>query len=382
MGIDDFAAETERDALQDRITQLEAQRDKHLSEVKRLKAVVRSRDAEITDLEQVADFAEELRRTRSTEPAPGWLTPRKTTTKDSRGIPTLLLSDMHFDETVDLEEVMYVNRYDREIAEQRLQATFEKTVMVLRQYTAGLRFEGVNLILAGDGLSGQIHEELRRTNAALLLPSLLHWQTKLEEFVGGLADEFGKVHVTTVPGNHPRLSFKPIAKGRAEDNLDWLMSMEMALSFRGDDRVSFQTPRSADTMLQVYDTRYLVTHGDQFRGGSGISGIMAPLSLGHHRKTRAQMGFEAILQGIGAPPEITAKVGHFDWLVMGHWHQYMIGRGLIVNGSLKGYDEYAMVSNFPPEVPTQALWITTPEHGMTSTMPIYPMDAAREGWAR
>lgn len=38
---------------------------------------------------------------------------------------------------------------------------------------------------------------------------------------------------------------------------------------------------------------------------------------------------------------------------MGHWHQYFIGQGLVVNGSLKGYDEYAMTSNFRPEVPTR-----------------------------
>ena len=38
---------------------------------------------------------------------------------------------------------------------------------------------------------------------------------------------------------------------------------------------------------------------------------------------------------------------------------------LIVNGSLKGYDEYAYANNFGYEPPRQALWITHPTHGIT-----------------
>jgi len=116
--------------------------------------------------------------------------------------------------------------------------------------------------------------------------------------------------------------------------------------------------------LQVHDTRFLLTHGDQFRGGSGIAGIMSPLKLGQHRKGQRE---QALGRG-------------FDWMVMGHFHQYICGQGLLVNGSLKGYDEYAYISNFGTEVPTQAFWITTPEHGMTFTAPIFPADRKAEGW--
>lgn len=69
-----------------------------------------------------------------------------------------------------------------------------------------------------------------------------------------------------------------------------------------------------------------------------------------------------------------------DWLVMGHWHQYFHGKGLIVSGSMKGYDEYAYVSNFEPEPPQLAFWVTTPEHGVTISAPILPADRQAEGW--
>ncbi|NBX73397.1 MAG: hypothetical protein EBQ89_03775, partial [Alphaproteobacteria bacterium] len=39
--------------------------------------------------------------------------------------------------------------------------------------------------------------------------------------------------------------------------------------------------------------------------------------------------------------------------------------------SLKGYDEYAYISNFRYEPPRQAFWLTDPDHGVTITAPIH-----------
>ena len=77
-------------------------------------------------------------------------------------------------------------------------------------------------------------------------------------------------------------------------------------------------------MITALDTRILLTHGDQFRGGSGIAGLLSPLLLGDHRKRKRQ----------------TAMNHPYDWMIYGHWHSLVLGvRGLIGNGSLKGYDE-------------------------------------------
>ena len=135
--------------------------------------------------------------------------------------------------------------------------------------------------------------------------------------------------------------------------------------------MTFTVGDGPDADLDVYSTRFKVTHGDQFRGGGGIAGIMSPLSLGQHRKTRREIGL-ARLRG--------EELRGFDWLVMGHWHQYLVGRGMIINGSTKGYDEYAYTSNFEPEPPQQAFWITTPEHGVTFSAPILVADREVEGW--
>ena len=137
--------------------------------------------------------------------------------------------------------------------------------------------------------------------------------------------------------------------------------------FDGDTRVTFQAPETPDAIVKVYDTTYLCTHGDSFKGGNGIGGIMVPLLRGHAKTQQRQ---QAIRQG-------------YDVMCMGHFHQLIAvpGSGLIVNGSVKGYDEYAYGHAFNYEPAQQALWVTTPEHGATGFhLPIVVQDKKNERW--
>lgn len=292
-----------------------------------------------------------------------WKTPAK---KKGRhvGIANLLLSDLHLDEVVNPSEVGYSNAYNRRIAEQRLRSAFEKFVMVGKDYIAGINYDGAVVAMLGDTFSGNIHEELKETNECSILESIDHW---IDPMVAGLrlvADEFGKVHVPCTPGNHGRNTRKPIHKGRARDNFDFLFMRMVARAMAGDRRVTFDIPDAADTQMHQYGHVFHYTHGDQFKGGSGIAGIFSPLMLGDARKRKRQ-------QAIGAP---------YDVLCMGHFHQYLPARNFIVNGSLKGYDEYASDSNFGYELAQQAFFVTTPEHGVTFSAPIVVQDREKEGW--
>jgi hypothetical protein len=67
----------------------------------------------------------------------------------------------------------------------------------------------------------------------------------------------------------------------------------------------------------------------------------------------------------------------FDCMVMGHWHQLTYLRGVIVNGSLVGYNEYAMRNHFDYEVPKQALWLTHPSRGLTFQESVFADDAPK-----
>ena len=280
------------------------------------------------------------------------------------GTPWLLLSDLHLDEVVLPAEIGGVNAYNRKIAEQRLKATFEGTVEICRRYWSGITYDGIVCALGGDLYSGDIHDELTQTNEDTILGSILHWSDLLAAGISLLADEFGKVHVPVVVGNHGRRSRKPRAKFRARDNFDWFTGHLLARTFAKDPRVTFDVSDAADTYVKAYDRTVCVSHGDQTSGGSGIGGIWPPIMRMDARKRQRAAAIQQ----------------PHDLLVMGHWHQLTWGPSFVINGSLKGYDEYAYVNNFGFEPAQQALWLMTPEHGRTFTAPVLSQNRKREGW--
>lgn len=340
-----------------------------LSQIQRLEDRFKRQAAQNRELErqnfELRERLSVLERIDSIVPRPpDWTRVPKAKGALHRGIPTLILSDCHWDEVVNPHEVEGANCYNRNIAVIRLQQILAGVHDVTRKFFAGLTYEGATLLLGGDLLSGNIHEELVQTNEDTVFGSVDFWSDLLCAFIQQMAEEFGKLHVATVVGNHGRNTRKPRAKLRVRDNLDWLLYRIAARGLSGDSRITWQIPESADVTFKLYNTTYRGTHGDQFRGGSGISAMMSPLFLGQHRKSRRQMELH----------------NPFDWLVMGHWHDYFVGKGLIVNGSVKGYDEYAYVGNYQAQRPIQALWITTPENGLTFPAPIFADNRKLEKW--
>lgn len=295
---------------------------------------------------------------------PNWLKSPPKRTKQHHAIPWLLLSDLHLDEVVEPAEVMGVNAFNRKIARMRLEAVAQGFVKVVRDYWTGITYDGVVVCLGGDIFSGDIHEELKETNEDTMLGSLDYWIDPVADVIRLMADEFGTVHVPVVVGNHGRMSRKPRSKFRARTNFDWFLGKALQRLFANDPRITFDVAESADCLITCYDSKIMLTHGDQTRGGGGIGGIWPPLMRLDARKRQRQ---EAVNQG-------------YDLLIMGHWHQLVFGPSFIVNGSLKGYDEYAFTENFGYEVPQQAAWLVTPEHGITWRAPILCQDRKKEGW--
>jgi hypothetical protein len=289
--------------------------------------------------------------------APEWCL-RKHQAGGLTGVPTLFLSDLHWGEVVNPQEIGGVNQYNLKTANARLKQVVQTTVDLCKTYIAKPNYPGIVVPLGGDIFSGDIHEELSDTNELPLMPTFLDAQAALMAALTTLADEFGKVFVPVVVGNHGRTTRKPRCKSAVHTNFDWLLGKQLEMALKHDKRITFRVSESLDTQYRIYGTRYNLTHGDQFNGGSGIAGILSPLMLGDHRKRKRQMA-------VGQP---------YDYMVCGHWHSLFNGRGIIINGSLKGYDEYAYKMNFQFEEPGQALWITHPDHGMTYWMPVVLRD--------
>ena len=90
---------------------------------------------------------------------PAWLSPKRA--KRGTAVAVAMLSDTHWDEVVRPEEVGGVNKYDRAIAEQRLARWVTKVIELSRDYVANVEVSSLVVLLGGDLVSGDLHEELK-----------------------------------------------------------------------------------------------------------------------------------------------------------------------------------------------------------------------------
>ena len=314
----------------------------------------------VDELEQVLGIVERAE-TQRLEP-PMWMVPAKP--KKSAATLVVMLSDTHFDEVVNPDEMEGLNAYNREIAVLRLERWAQNVVKLARHYLSGVTYDGVVVILGGDIFTGDIHEELSITNEDTMIGSLLFWSEQLAAALELLSTEFGKCHVVSVVGNHGRTTRKPRMKQRVRTNFDYLLAKMVERHFAKNPKITFAIPESADALIRIYDHGHLVTHGDQVNGGGGIGGIYPPIMRMRARKYQRYM----------------ATGNQFKTLWLGHWHQYLSTPSMIVNGSLKGFDEYALLSGFNFEQPQQALAVVTPEKNITFQAPVFCMDRKKEKW--
>jgi predicted phosphodiesterase len=268
----------------------------------------------------------------------------------------LMLSDLHLDEVVNRAEMAGINEYNRAIAELRLHRVVEGVVKLLKRYVAGVELDGLVLAILGDIITGVIHDELARTNEAPPSASVVYWVPVIASAIKYLRDELDiPIHVPAVDGNHDRFYGKPHAKQRATTSLAWIIYNWLADHLDGEEGITFSLTQSAEQVVSVYDTRLMLSHGDSFRSQGGVGGLYPSLLKWLLR--RHQQYSDTSLD--------------FDYALIGHWHQTLAGQDFFVNGSLKGYDEYAKQGGFTYERPQQSLFLVTPERGIVQRLPVH-----------
>lgn len=286
--------------------------------------------------------------------------PPKWTSKASRktqALPVLFGSDRQFGEVIDADEMDGINAYNLQIAEERLQLFFDKGIRLITEHSGYNDFPGVVYLRGGDEVSGDIHQELRETNA---LGGLAAMDALVDLECAGiekLADEFGKVHVKSVPGNHGRTTIKPHSKKYAELNYDYILAKQIERFFRDDKRVSFQTPVSGDALFDLFGWTCLLTHGDRIgsRGGQGFVGPAATVARGFKKVADYQS-------------QINRRV---DFIFCGHFHTPLALEQGWCNGSVPGINEFARDNRMRPHPAQQWLFLFDEDYGVIDEKRIY-----------
>lgn len=278
----------------------------------------------------------------------------------SPGTPIAMWSDWHWGETVKGPEVRNLNAFNKAISHARLRKLVEKTIELCFDHMKNPDYERLVLCLMGDMISGIIHEELQDTNHEYIMETLFDLFDQIVWAIGELLKVFKHMLVYCVVGNHGRMGKRPRYKGKVKTNYEWLLYKQLESYFKADERIKFFIPDSADIHFSVNGTRFLLTHGDTLgtKGGDGIIGAIGPIMRG-----RVKIG--------GAEARVKQD---FDVMLIGHWHQWIpfANNGIVVNGSMKGYDEFAMLAiRAPFQVPIQGLLFVHPTYGVTTQWPVF-----------
>lgn len=296
---------------------------------------------------------------------PKWTIETKKKNGVEQEVPVTIWSDWHAGEVVSVEETHGINEFNKDIFERRVHRLVERTIDLLKNHGPG-NYPGIIVNFLGDIVSGGIHPELAKTDKEEILPTVLSVVDVLIWAFETLIDEFGNVFVPCAAGNHGRQTQKPEFKRYVFKNYDWFISQLVSRHFRGRKEIVFSIPSENEVHYRVYGRRYLAMHGDMLgvRGGDGVVGCIGPIVRGALK--------------VGKQQSVIGR--DFDTLLIGHWHQQLWLPGIIVNNTLKGWDEYAKNSlRAPPSTPSQSLWLEHPKYGRTAMREVLLEDPATDG---
>jgi hypothetical protein len=262
----------------------------------------------------------------------------------------LCLSDTHFPEVVDPKTAMGL-KYDAEICARRLEKIRDVAIRYKDLRASAYPVRKLTVAILGDMLSGDIHEELEITNQFPMSEALVRLAQLINSMGRSLAEEFPDVELIFMPANHPRLTKKPRHKNKW-NNWDYVLGHFVAAL--SEDNYVVQVPKDIVYVHEVFRYRLGMVHGDGVHSAS-FGGIPW-----YGMRSRRE-AIQSLLRHLGQPA--------IDYLLMGHFHQLLYWQGtdcdLLINGAVKGGDEYSIDTRHSSTDPVQALLTFHAEHGLT-----------------
>lgn len=214
-----------------------------------------------------------------------------------------------------------------------------------------------NLVVAfiGDLIGGFIHPELEQTNSMSPMAGISFVKSLIISGLKYLNDslpELDKITVIGICGNHSRTTKKMQFSNGFEMNHEYFMykDIEHTVTLMGLTKFQFVVPESEFAYIDIYGKKLLFAHGHQFRTAGGIGGIY-PSMLRWYSKMNQ-----------------TLKI---DKAFIGHYHTSIYTKEVCVNGSLKGFDAFAMGHGLAFEEPQQTYVILNEKRGFIFYTPIF-----------
>jgi len=320
----------------------------YVTENKILREAVIKQQAKLEQLESILDIKESITDVELYEIKPL----DEETEEDTTAVA--LLSNLHYEMTVLKESVMGLNEYNPAIAKQRIETFFVKLVDAINHNKEHLKVRRLILGFLGDFINGWLRSEAEQTNSmapqeaiydlkSILLSGLKYVDMHLD---------VEEIWIVGIIGNHARTTDKMQHGNATQTNYEYFLyrDLEKMCELLGLSKIRFYIPKSSMAVIPIYDKKYLFAHGNQFKYSGGIGGIYPSMLRWYLR---------------------VAKLFKIEKAFIAHWHTAIAIKEVIINGSVVGYDSYAMSFGFDYEEPQQQLVFLNKKHGVILHVPIY-----------
>lgn len=268
---------------------------------------------------------------------------------EGESVAVAVASDWHAEERVDPKTINGLNDFDLTVADRRITKFFQSVVRLTEIERNGTRIDTLVLAMLGDFMTGYIHEELQETNELSPTETVLWLMQRIKSGVEFLKREGGykRIIIPCSYGNHGRNTRKPRHGTGAASSYEWMMYRMLEQSIPG---VEWQVADGYHNYLEIYGRTLRFHHGDNisYQGGVGGITISVEKAIASWNKSR---------------------VAHID--VFGHHHTQQQNPKWVANGSLIGFNAFAVAIKAPYEPPQQTFFLIDSKRGRAGTWPIF-----------
>lgn len=263
-----------------------------------------------------------------------------------------LFSDAHIEETVTSSSVLGKNEYNIDIAEERIKNYFNNLATCINKDNV----EELIFASLGDTISGFIHEELSQTNGMTPSEATVKAQSLLFSGLDFLCKntKLNSIKFIGIVGNHSRTTKKIQHSNGYKLSYEWIMYQNIKTMAQVTNLpITFNIPESEMAVVDMSDgNRFIFVHGYQIKSsGSGtVCGIYPALN-------RLAMKWD--------------RTFNQNKIYLGHFHSCVSIPNAVVNGSIIGFNSFALSNGFTYEEPAQMYEVYDSKRGLLLTRKIY-----------
>jgi hypothetical protein len=274
------------------------------------------------------------------------------TSINNQATPIIQFSDWHVEERIERSTTHGKNEFNPDIAAKRVDTLTLNTLKNIKKERQDVKINEIVICLGGDFINNFLHEHDVQMNFMHPIEAAIFAKTLLYKSLSTLAKngDFKRIVVLCIRGNHGRLTKK------MQSSNDYKMNLEAIIYYMlkqelNDSVFEWHIPESQIGYVNVYGKVIRAFHGHEIKFQGGVGDLTIPANKFIMKQDKTEKA---------------------DWNLMHHYHSFWTPtRNTSLNGSLCGWNSYALSLGLPYEPALQTFHLLDAKRGFTVRTPIH-----------